>query len=215
MPVDLVQVERACGREDEHRATRLDGVERSRRRTDHGRADGSVRLASGACGIRVDCEDVVAPMLERRAEEAPDEALADHEHAPARKALGSAQHASKRLRVRADGVVHGVGKLDPAACRVHALREASRCDRRRSKGRARRLVACEAARALAARKVMHERDPAAVLDLADDLVTEDRAGRRDAELLHVGAAEPAGEDADDLRAARLRDVRDLGLPGGP
>ena len=58
-------------------------------------------------------------------------------------------------------------------------------------------MARKAALALAARGVVDERHPAAVLELGDDLVPEHRARVLRRQLLHVGAAEPAGDDPDE------------------
>jgi hypothetical protein len=50
---------------------------------------------------------------------------------------------------------------------------------------------------------MHEREPAPA-DAHDDLVPQHRAGPRVADLLDVGAAEPARDDVD--RVVRLVDL---------
>ena len=69
-----------------------------------------------------------------------------------------------------------------------------------------------AARALAARQVVDERDAAAV-DLGDDLVPEHGARRCAAELLDVRPAEAAGDDAGERPGAvRLGDLLEPRLP---
>ena len=66
---------------------------------------------------------------------------------------------------------------------------------------------CVAARAFAARPVMHERETASARS-RDDLVAEHRSGRRSAELLDVGAAETAGEHLEPvLRLGELGEPR--------
>ena len=80
-----------------------------------------------------------------------------------------------------------------------------------AKCRAQRLVAGTAELAVAAGRVVDERDAAAVGGLRHDLVAEHRSGWGDTDLLDVGAAEPAGEDANELaRPIGLVDVFELG-----
>ena len=111
----------------------------------------------------------------------------------------------------ARAVVDPVRQVDPAV-RPHPLCEPARPDRARPERLARRLVAGVAPRALAAGKVMDERDAAAA-DLGDDLVPEHRPGRRAAELLDVRPAEAAGHDAGERPGPlRLGDVREPRLP---
>jgi hypothetical protein len=77
-------------------------------------------------------------------------------------------------------------------------------------------VSGEAALALTARGVVDECDPAAVFELRDDLVPEDRACVRGVELLDVGAAESARDDADVFpRTVRLGDLCDRRLAFRP
>ena len=72
----------------------------------------------------------------------------------------------------------------------------------------------EAAHAFAAGQVVDERHAPPVRRLADDLVPENRARGRPAELLDVRAAEPAREDVDELPvAAGLGDLGERRLPG--
>jgi hypothetical protein len=62
---------------------------------------------------------------------------------------------------------------------------------------------------------MYEGDAAAVRQLSGHLVPQDRSGSGAPDLLHVAAAEPAREDADDLSVAfRLGDVCELGETAG-
>ena len=71
-----------------------------------------------------------------------------------------------------------------------------------------------AALALPAGQVVDEHDPPSVRVLGNDLVAEHGARRGAAELLHVGAAEPARSDADERpRALRLGNLGERRLPG--
>ena len=65
--------------------------------------------------------------------------------------------------------------------------------------------------AFAAGGVVHERDAPAVGCFRHDLVTEHGSGWGDPDLLDIGTAETAGEDANELaRPLRLADVFELG-----
>ena len=65
---------------------------------------------------------------------------------------------------------------------------------------------CTAARALAARPVMHEGETASARS-RDDFVAEHGSGRRSSELFDIRAAEPAGEHLE--RFLRLGKVGEL------
>ncbi len=173
--------------------------------------DGPVRLAPAAARVAVDGEDLVAPSRQHGGEEPADEALADDEHSSVRHPLGAPQDAGERLDHRRPGIVDPVGQVDPAV-RPHPLGKPARPDRARPERLAGRLVTGVAARALAAREVVDERDAAAV-DLGDDLVPEHRSRRRAAELLDVRPAEAAGEHAGERsRAFGVGDLREPRLP---
>jgi len=59
----------------------------------------------------------------------------------------------------------------------------------------------------------HDGDAVAVLELPGDLMPEHRPGGRAAQLLHVGAAKPAGPHAhEETGAVRLGQVDELGTP---
>jgi hypothetical protein len=99
---------------------------------------------------------------------------------------------------------------------THALGEASGADRRRGELRAERLVPLAAALAGAAGEVVDERDALSGGRLGDDFVAEHLSSVLGLQLLQVGAAEAAGEDADGLpRAVRLVDLREVRLPVRP
>jgi hypothetical protein len=102
--------------------------------------------------------------------------------------------------------------MDPAAERRDLLGEPAGLDRGGCEFLAGGLVPCPAARALAARPVMDERD-ALPVRLGDDLVPEDDSLRGVADLLDVASAEPAREDAEDVRPLGLGQFRQLRLPG--
>jgi len=135
--------------------------------------------------------------VEDELEEPPDEAAADDDDLAAWHALARAHDAGERLDVRRDRIRELDGKLDSDR-RPHAFRKATGDDRRLVEGLAHGLVPGAAAVALAARKVVDERDALAVLAPRDHLVTEDEPGRVGPELLDVRAAEPAGEDRDEI-----------------
>ena len=132
--------------------------------------------------------------------------MPDDQHAAARQALGAAEDAGERLDHRRARVVDLVGQVDRAV-RLHALGEPAGPDRRRRERLARRLVPGQAARALAARKVVEERDATAV-DLGDDLVAEHLARVLRRQLLDVRAAEAAGENGEGvLRLGHVDELR--------
>jgi hypothetical protein len=59
-----------------------------------------------------------------------------------------------------------------------------------------------------------ENDASPLAGLGDDLVAENRSGRRSSQLLDVGPAEPAREHPHEPPGAtRLGDFGDRGLPG--
>ena len=146
---------------------------------------------------RIGREDVVAAAHERLREEQPGEPAADDEHAPARDPLDRAEDAGKGLGERPDDVVDPVGEGDRSGS-AGALREAAGDDRRRREALARRLVAGAAAVALAARQVVDERDAVAFPVLGDDLVAEDGARSRAADLLDVRPTQAAGAHGHEL-----------------
>ena len=194
-PVDGVRVDRPGIREHEHRPTRRDQLERRRRRAQDGRVHRPVRRAAGALRVRVDRVDVVAAPAQHLREEPPDEALADHEHAPAWHALGSPQDAGERLDVGADRVAQPVRNRH-AARLADPLREPARHDRRRGESLARRLVSGQAALALAAGQVV-DRARAAFRPHPARPPRARAPSRpaRNPELLDVRAAQPAGQHA--------------------
>ena len=164
-------------------------------------------------GQRVRGEHVVPTSDERLDEEEPGEAAADHKHPSSGNALDRAQDTGERFGEGAGRVVDLVGKGNRLG-RERALGEAARDDRGGGEPFAGRLVPRPAARALAARQVVDERDAAPLDVLGDDLVAEDRARRGAAELLHVGAAEAACSDADERSGAlRLGNLGERRLPG--
>jgi hypothetical protein len=146
----------------------------------------------------------------------PDEAVTDDEDAATWHALRTAQHAGEWLGHRSARVVDAGRQIDPAL-RPRALREAARPDRGRRERGAERLVPCAAWRALAAGRVVDERDPPPVPELSDDLVSKHLSRTSGvAELLHVGAAQAAREDTHQLAGAvRLRDLGELRLAVRP
>ena len=161
---------------------------------------------------RIGREDVVPAADERLREEQPGEPAADDEHAPSRDPLDRPQDAGERLGERSDCVVEPVGERDRLGS-AGALGEAAGDDRRRREALARRLVAGAAAVALAAGQVVDERDAVAFPVLGDDLVPEDGAGSRAADLLDVRPAEAAGAHGHELAVpVGLGPVGDLRLP---
>ncbi len=216
-PVDGRRRDLAGIREDEHGAAGRDRLERGRHAAvprEDDRIDRPVRRPSGAPGIRIDREHVVAAALEDEPEEPADEPVADDEHASARNPRHSPEDAGERLDHRPAPVGPVVGELDPSV-RTDALGEAARPDRRRRKPLAGRLVPGEATLALPARHVVDERDTTAVLELGDDLVPQHRARVRCVELFDVRPAETAGQNArKGTRPVGLRQVGEDGLPAG-
>ena len=152
-------------------------VERRGRRAEHGCVDGAVGRLPAALRIRVDREDLVAAAAQDLREQPADEAVPDDEHAPARHALGPAEHARERLDVGAGRVVDLVRQLD-ALGRGHLLGEAAGDDRRLGERLAGRLVPGATALALAAGQVVQQRHASAAGAARDDLVAEHRARRR-------------------------------------
>src|SRR4029079_26857 len=149
-----------------------------------------------ATRVDVDGEHLLTSALEHASEQPPDEAVPHDQNTPRRDPLGPSQDASERLDHRPAPAGPVLGELDPALC-ARALREAARTDRRLCELRAGRLVTREAPFARAARRVMHERDAAAVAERRDHLVAQDDSGVRTVELLDVRAAEPAGDHPND------------------
>ena len=143
---------------------------------------------------RVDRDDVVAAPAQHLDPQLPDRAATDDEHAPARHALGGAQHARERLDPDAVVLLEAVRQRD-AMCRAQRLGKAAGRDPQLAKLAAGRLMAREAPLACPARDAVHDGDARAVLELARDLVTEHAAGGGAAELLDVRAAQPAGAHA--------------------
>ena len=186
-------------------------VERRRRSAENDRADGAVGCVARPLRPRVACEHLVAAARQHCGEHLSDEALADHEHPAARHTLGPAQHACEGLEVRAERVLDSIRQLDPFG-RLDRVGEATGDDRRRREALAGRLVPGDAAGAFAAGEVVDQRDAGAVVTARHDLVAEHRAGRGEADLLDVGAAEPAREHAD--RIGRRGRVREAGLSVG-
>ncbi len=113
------------------------------------------------------------------------------------------QDAGKWLDRAGGRVIEGVRHVDTVRGQ-RALGKAARHDRLLGKTLARRLVACEAPGARAARRVMHERDAAVVACSGDDLVPEYAAREGRQQLFEVRAAHAAGEDADQFAAAAFR-----------
>ena len=161
---------------------------------------------------RIGREDVVAAADERLREKQPGEPAADDEHAPSRDPLDRPQNAGEWLGERSDRVVDPVGERDRLGS-AGALGEAAGDNRRRREALARRLVAGAAAVALAARQVVDERDAVAFPVLGDDLVPENGAGSRAADLLDVRPAEAAGAHGHERAVpVGLGPVGDLRLP---
>ena len=164
-----------------------------------------------AARVGVGGEDLVAAVAEHGGEQVADEAVTDDEDTAPWHLPGTAQDAGERLHHRAGGLVHVVRQLDPSL-RAYPLGEAAGPDRRLGEAGAERLVAGAALLAGAAGVVVDERDAAAVRGLGDDLVPEHGARRRAADLLHVRAAQPAGEHAHEIAGpVRLGDVGEPGL----
>ena len=137
-------------------------------------------------------EHGVSPPAQGGCEEAPDEPPTENEHVATGHALGAAEDAGEGLRVGSSRRFDAVGKLDPAPTGNNPLREPTRLDSRGTKVLAGRLVTGKAALALAARKVMDERDLPSIGELCDNLVTEDGTGGA-ADLLDIASAEAARE----------------------
>ena len=98
--------------------------------------------------------------------------------------------------------------------RAEPLREPAGFDAQPLELVARRLVAGATAIATPTRNTVHDRDVRTVFECTDDLVPEHRAAQAAApELLDVGAAQTAGEYADEVTGT-LR-VGNLGEPGRP
>ena len=159
-PVDGVARDRARVREDEHEPAGPDGVERGvagAARADDRGVDRAVRRAAGARGIRVDDEDVVAAPPSTAAKSPPTKPLPTTSTRPrGTRAAPRSTHASgSTIVARASSSASGIST--PAV--RDAFREAARHDRRVGELLAGRLVPRAAARALAARPVMDEREP--------------------------------------------------------
>ena len=122
--------------------------------------------------------------------------------------LGAAQDAGERLDECAGRVVDPIRERDAVGGRDF-VREAAGDDRRRGKPLARRLVPRPAAVALAAGQMVDERDARPVGAQRDDFVPEHRPRGSTTDLLHVRAAEPAGEHGHRLAGGR----RHVGKPG--
>ena len=144
-----------------------------------------------------------------------DEAVPDDEDSATRDTTHAAEHARDRLDHRPGGVVDAVGEIDPAV-RACSLGEPAGNDRRLGERCAEGLVTRPAVVAVAARRVVHERDATPVRQAGDDFVPEDDAIEpAHPELLDVGAAEAARDDLHRLAAAAgLGDVGEHGDPVG-
>ena len=204
--------------EDEHRAARRDRLERASSTPPGAAEDGRVDRAVRARGRRArgstsTANTVVAAPLEHGAEQPADEAVADDEHAAARHALGAAEHAGERLDVSSRARRRPVGgQLDPRRCA--RTRSAKPPGTIVGSANCSQVDSCPARQRSHSpqRRVVDERDAAAVLELA----RRPRARApcpacAGAELLDVRAAEPAGEDAHELagpvRLGRRRRAR--------
>ena len=181
----------------------------------HGRVHRPVRRHARALRQAVDREHGVAAPLQHGAEEAADEAVADHEHASARHPLGAAQHARERLDVGAVRVVDSGRGARPTPWPARA--------RRTRRGRSSAPGSCSQVDSCPERQRGHSpqpvwwiratRRPSAVS--RHDLVPEHRSGSGDPDLLHIRAAEPAGEHRHAVAGRRrLLDLGQRGLTGG-
>ena len=197
-PVDVGRRDRAGVGEDEHGAARGDGVERRldpARPTEHGSVDRPVGRRPRSPRVDVDREHLVARAARARRRTAARRTRSRRrarDRAGRRAAPRSTQASGSTIVPRQSG--QSRGQRRPSALRRTRSARPARPDRRLGEPLAGRLVAREAALALAAGRVVDERHAAAVVDLRDDLVAEHRAGVRRVELLDVGAAEPAGDD---------------------
>ena len=175
---------------------------------EHRGVDRAVGLRPGAAWVEVGREHLVAAAFEDGAEQPSDEAISDDEHAPAGQPLHGAQHTGERLDVGRGRVVDRVRQVERLG-RVRPFGESAGDDRRGAERVAGRLVPGQATVAFAAGQVVDERD-APPVELRRHLVTEHRPRGRGADLLDVGAAQPAGEHPDE-RAVPVR----LGHVGEP
>ncbi len=188
--------------EHEHRSAGPDRVERGCHTalTREDRAvDRHVRRWPCPAWIDVDGEDLVATMAEDGSEQVPDEAVTDDEHPACRaRAVRRGAHTPRGSTIVpcASSTVSG-SSTHPWA--LGSLREPAWPDGGCRERRAQRLVVGQTLLAGAACVVVDQRDTAPVGGLGDDLVPEDGSGSRGiAELLDVGSAQPARENADDL-----------------
>jgi hypothetical protein len=158
--------------------------------------------------------DGVSSLPEDRLEEPPDEPAAENDDLAARNTLCPAENTGERLGIGSEDDVHAVRKLDPAAPRGCALGKPAGLDGGGRELLTGGLVPCSAALAFSARKVMYERDAAAVGKLCRHLVPEHGSLRGAPDLLDIAAAEAARKHTDDVLASRFGHDGELRLPAG-
>jgi hypothetical protein len=212
--IDMLEIKPAGGGEDEQCAPWREvpsSLVRAGEGAEDGSVDRSVRNASHPFRLVVDREHVIAAVPENSGEEPTDEAVPEDQYSTARHAFRAPQDAGEWLCVGRMRIIERGRKVDPCP-RRRPLRQPTGLDRRRAELLARRFMACAAAFTLAAWQVVNEHDATAVR-IGDDLVAENRTRGGVADLLDIGAAQPAGTHVHALPVPfRLCDLTQKGLP---